>query len=79
MGKAANRSSGHAGVEWSNELLMGNGHSCKFKSLTDPSFWIFVSRSSQLTTYYDIDQVAVPDGQTSVQDKRNKDALLFAL
>lgn len=37
VGKAANHSSGHAGVERSNELLMGNGHSSKLKSTTSQS------------------------------------------
>lgn len=77
MGKAANHSSGHAGVEQSNEL-MGNGHSSKLISTTDFDFFSPCPISSHLS--YDLaNQVTVAAGQTSVEAERNNDALLFSL
>lgn len=34
---AANHGSGHASVEWSNELLMGNSRASQLRSATDQS------------------------------------------
>lgn len=79
MGKAANHSSGHAGVERSNELLMRNGQSSKLKSTTDSSVLIFLllfSVQSAHTLSYDLaNQVRVAAGQISAEAERNNDAL----
>lgn len=63
MGNAANHSSGHAGVERSSQLLMGNGHSSKLKPTKD----FFPCPISSHLIYDSANQVAVTAGHTFVE------------